>query len=217
MSAFARYLLAGICLAVAARPLGASVVAYNNEAAWLAAAGAVDVIDFEGIAPTDGDALFLNPSGLTLSNVTFNDVADELWVFDANFLPPYTNWGSGADLITNAFNDTVTATLPAGGVLAVGADIFTVAPDGQHMLVGLSTTNTYLPATHANPNLTFVGFVSTTPITFITFEGIDSATGLDNFSFSAPSTPEPDTMFAGILGLAALAARRARIRFRPRP
>lgn len=142
-------------------------------------------------------------------------------MFDAAFSPLNTNWGSGATLITNAFNDPVTVMLPGGGLTAVGADIFSVAPIGSVMMVTLSVGGTYGAPTFLNPNLAFTGFTSLVPITSITFTALGAATGMDNFSFgdagpAAPSSvPEPASVLLLATGLTALVARHRPVRTAP--
>ena len=182
----------------------ASVVTYTSRAAWLAATSGVTTIDFEGIAGPAGSVHY--PAGVTIAGVTFTDGVAQLYVFDSLYSPSNTNWGSGASLITNASNDLVTAVLPAN-VTAVGLDIYTVNPSGQLMLVGVTPGGIFPTATQVNPSRTFIGFISTVPITSVGLKGINSATGLDNFSFGSAGVPEPGTLAGMILGFAVLATR----------
>lgn len=186
-----------------------AVVMYSSRTAWLAATAGVTTIDFEGIAAPASSVYY--PGGVSIGGVTFIDALTQLYVFDALYSPGNTNWGSGASLITNASNDLVTAALPAN-VTAVGMDLFTVNPSGQTMLVGVSPGGIFPLATQPNPTLTFIGFVSTTPIVSVGIKGINSATGIDNFSFGTTSVPEPVTWAGMLLGLGCLVSRTRRLR-----
>lgn len=184
-----------------------AVVTYTNRAVWLAAASGVTTIDFEGIAVAAGSVHY--PAGVTIAGVTFTDALAQLYVFDSLYSPSNTNWGSGASLITNASNDLVTAVLPAN-ITAVGIDLFTVNPSAQMMLVGITPGGIYPTVTQANPSLTFIGFISTAPIISVGMKGINSATGLDNFSFGTTAVPEPGSLAIVMIATAFLAVRAQR-------
>jgi len=190
----------------------AGVMEFTDRAAWLAAAGAVTNIDFEGIAPPGGFTTFTAP-------VTFSGV---------QFSGPYTSQPSGGGIqesVVSSGRDYVNAwgsgdklqsgpgvefdiTLPAG-VMAVGSDImitstFFFGTSGTYTTT-LSTGDVFTNIFSSGPpTRSFVGFISTTPITSLTLVSNPSLAMIDNFAFTATVVPEPSSLVlfgAGILAL----------------
>jgi len=191
------------------------VIEFTDRAAWLAAAGAVTNIDFEGSAPPGGSTAFTGP-------VTFSGV---------QFSAPFIGGGGIAELAVSAGLDYVNAwgsgdklqaglgvefdiSLPAG-VEAVGSDImitstFIFGTNGSYtatLSTGDQFTNIF---SSGPPNRSFVGFVSTTPISSITLVSSPSLAMIDNFAFTAVTVPEPGSLalfVAGIITLLLVARR----------
>jgi hypothetical protein len=171
-------------------------VSYTNRGIWLAAAGSVTNIDFEGIAPDNGFVDYSGP-GLNLSGWHFDSYGNGpgnppkyLLVVDDTY--PNVgcgydcyDWGSGAVLHgppANGFGFGVTA--PAGiiatfptGASAVGTDIWSIFPDSQFFDVFVTTSDSVVhsflnvPTPAGGPNNRgFIGFTSPTPIVGLRFE-----------------------------------------------
>jgi hypothetical protein len=201
-----------ILLSVSSFPASAGVMEFTDRAAWLAAAGAVTNIDFEGIAPAGGFTTFTAP-------VTFSGV---------QFSGPYTSQPSGGGIqesVVSAGRDYVNAwgsgdklqsgpgvefdiTLPAG-VSAVGSDImitstFFFGTSGTYTAT-LSTGDVFTNIFSSGPpTRSFVGFISTTPIISLKLVSNPSLAMIDNFAFTASAVPEPSSFAlfgAGILAL----------------
>jgi hypothetical protein len=193
-----------------------AVIEYTDRAAWLAAAGAVTNLDFEGIAPAGGRTDFNGP--VTFSGVQFtapfiggSGVAESAVSAGLDYV---NAWGSG-DKLQASFGVEFDIALP-NGVTAVGSDImitstFFFGTNGSYTAI-LSTGDTFTNIFSSGPpTRSFVGFISTEPITSITLISNPSLAMLDNFAFTAVSVPEPGTfgLFgAGLLGAFLLARRR---------
>ena len=198
-------------------PARASVTVFTDRITFQSATSNVNTIAFENIATLGGGPVQFN-SGLTLGSVTFqgfDNTASTQGDLEVNW--PNVNWNSGAFLEGPAANSNgqhIIATLPAG-IFAVGSDIMLYEPNtpsslGEGITVKLSTGATIYPAQTLSgfTNRAFIGFVSDTPISSITFFPSNDPAGhlsLDNFSTGAqPVSPAPEaaTMLlcgAGIL------------------
>jgi hypothetical protein len=187
----------------------AGVMEFTDRAAWLAAAGSVTNIDFEGLAPAGGRKDFTGP--VTFSGVQFSapfigggGIAES--VVSAGL--DYVNaWGSG-DKLQASEGVEFDITLP-GGVKAVGSDImitstFFFGTSGTYTAT-LSTGDVFTNIFSSGPpTRSFVGFISTTPITSIKLVSNPSLAMIDNFAFTATAVPEPNSLAllgAGILAL----------------
>ncbi len=185
----------------------AGVIEFTDRGAWLVAAGALTNIDFEGIAPAGGHKDFTGP--VTFSGVQFSapfigggGIAES--VVSAGL--DYVNaWGSGDKLQASAGVE-FDITLPSG-VKAVGSDImitstFFFGTNGSYTAM-LSTSDMFTNIFSSGPpTRSFVGFISTTPITSLKLISNPSLAMIDNFAFTAAAIPEPSslTLFgAGLL------------------
>src|SRR5881296_716235 len=140
---------------------------FTDRAAWTAAASDIVNIDFSGLARAGSIADFTvrgqgaDPNVLAISGVRFLDVTSSY------------GWGSGPVLrgpATNVFSSgsNLRIELPPGRITAVGMDLMTVAPFGGRVQVFLSTGSVFFIQTNNFPTRTFAGFLSPTPINFIT-------------------------------------------------
>jgi hypothetical protein len=198
-----------ILLPVMSLSASAGVIEFTDRAAWQAAAGAVTNIGFEGVAPAGGRTDFNGP--VTFSGVQFSapligggGIAES--VVSAGL--DYVNaWGSG-DKLQASLGVEFDITLPSG-VTAVGSDImitstFFLGTTGTYTAT-LSTGDVFTNIFSSGPpTRSFVGFISTTPITSLTLVSNPSLAMIDNFAFTATAVPEPSSLVlfgAGILAL----------------
>jgi hypothetical protein len=202
-------LLALACLGVVPSVLSAAVIEFTDRATWLAAAGATTNVDFEGIAPAGSFKDFAGP--LTLSGVVFSG-PNGVSVRSAGL--DYVNaWGSG-DKLQASFSTEFDITLPPG-VTAVGSDImitstfFLSLPGGTYTAT-LSTGDVFTNIFSSGPpTRSFVGFISTSPITSLKLVSNPSLAMIDNFAINS-AVPEPGSLSLfcpGLLGIFALLAR----------
>jgi hypothetical protein len=204
-----------VVVAMSPSLVNAAVIEFTNRAAWLTAAGTVTNSDFEGIAPAGGSKGFAGP--LTLSGVQFSSTPLGVSVVSAGL--DYVNaWGSGDKLLGGPVEFDIT--LPAG-VTAVGSDImitstfFLPIPSGTYTAT-LSTGDVFTNIfSSAPPTRSFVGFISTSPITSIKLVSSPSLAMIDNFAFKSATSaiPEPGSlplMYSGLLGIFALLLARGR-------
>jgi hypothetical protein len=195
----------------------ASVIEFTDRAAWQAAAGAVTNIDFEGIAPPGGLVTFTGPvafSGVQFASPVCCGISGTIQEEVVSAGNDYVGaWGSG-DKLQGFLEFDIT--LPAD-VFAVGTDImnsatFFLAADGTYT-AALSTGDVFSNIFASRPpTRSFVGFVSTTPITSLTLTTTTTFAMLDNFAFTTTaSVPEPSSLAlvgAGILVVFVLARKR---------
>ena len=193
-----------LLLAVTAQ---ASVIEYTSRSAWLAAAGSVTNIDFEGIAPSGG--LVHVDNGLTLSGVSFFSPAccggdSPALIVVSGEIPYVGAWGSGDKLQGGIEIDI---TLPRG-VEAVGSDIMSTFtafdPDASSTYEVVLSTGDVFENVFASgpPTRSFVGFTSTAPITSLRLISSGTFAMLDNVAFDVVPEPTPLSLF--ICGLIAL-------------
>jgi len=222
---------AALLLSVA--PAFATVVnTYTDQASWLAASSGVQNVDFEGLAPTNGQSGVY--WGLTLDNVAFSGVQGAggfgMVVVDTNY-SKYFNFGTNDALElpqmftspTPSFHivlpDAVTSfsfNLMSASPSAIG---FNVVADGSTFTVPTYSYTTHTPG--------FLGATFDTPVTAIdvTPLGVNpsdySYAMLDNFSFGAANVsqgdpvsdaPEAGTLMmigSGLVGITSIMKRRA--------
>jgi hypothetical protein len=207
-------------------PARASVTEYTDQTSFLSATSNITTIGFEGIASSNQDVYFNNSGGETIDGVNFAglDSGNNYTLYVENETP---NWGSGSYLVgPEEFSANVSAievSLPSG-VYAVAANIMAGGggvSDAVTEEIQLSTGSTMYPVTTISgfSSMAFVGFVSDTPITSMSFfsESPSDHVVIDNFQFgqavvSDPSpTPETSTSLlcgSGLLLLVQILRRR---------
>ena len=200
-------ILAVLVFGLTSQALSASVIVYTSRSTWSAAvSGAITNIDFEGLAPANGTTQFADSSGgLTLSGVNFmnTDSSQSVVAFDSgiSFVGVY---GSGATVVAYP---GFSIFLPAN-TAAVGFDVECTfcALSGSNGTAtvtldpGGSFTNV---AVKAPPTRSFIGFVSTQPISEVTLTTSPSLPMMDNFSFSS-AVPEPGSVGLFFIGAGVL-------------
>jgi hypothetical protein len=181
---------------------------FTSKAAFLAATTGLTTVDFEGLTPPDTSTSLNNT---TVSGVTFTGTQNTAVVINCVTFPNnFSNCNRAIPLVgptsiavTGAASDTITATLPSG-ITAVGVDLLPYSIGGNRT-VSISTGDSQT-FTIGN-NVQFVGFTSTTPITFLSMFSLNDGQIFDNLvygqanSVNPPSptgVPEPSTV-AGLL------------------
>ena len=179
----------------------AGVTWFTDRAAFEASATELASITFENIAaPND----FADVSGgLTLKGVSFSpDSSSSLYVIDPAYTPELYDWGSGAVLSAQSSGSGpagINVTLPAG-TTEFGSDIMTFMPYAAPVTVTLVTGETFTAPTDDFPTRAFVGFISTTPISSLTF-GASTNLNLDNVLFGPHIVPEPSSGLLLVVGV----------------
>jgi hypothetical protein len=191
-------ILASHCFALAGGAQS-TIVPFTERAAFTAASADLNVIDFEGLAPSSGFINYKPPKNFTTSGVDFHLSGGGK--FGPGYISLVGEWynagpiyetTSGAKLIWSPPNQTGDAyldvTLP-GGVTAVGADLWTAQPYVSAVEVVATTVNGQSQAVTINtpqrPASAFVGFTSDALINTLRFTIPRGQTGLvlDNFTF----------------------------------
>jgi hypothetical protein len=214
-SKLARLTLGIVVLAFNASLALASTTEYTDVSSFDAAVLPPSTYNFEGIAPSGStSSVDATVGGATFTTDTL--VNNELVVDrNAGFAFYNASFFSGQSL--DGVNPSeVVCTL--AGATALGFTYGDYSDSAIPFTVTLSTGDIFTLTTPSNPdpsvsNTGFVGFVSDTPITSVTFA--DNYTGFDVIDFSesagAVSAPEPGTlalMVTGLLGTALLGRRR---------
>jgi hypothetical protein len=209
-SKLARVTLGLAVLAFNAPLASASTTEYTDALSFDAAVLPPSTYNFEGIAPsasysqvdaTVGGATFTSNNGYVI------DAAAGFASYNASFF-------SGQSLTPGTDPSEVVCML--SGATAIGFTYGDYQEGGLPFTVTLSTGDSFNLTTPSNPgsDTGFVGFVSDTPITKVTFADSGSAFDVVNFSESAGATsvPEPGTlalMATGMFGIALLSRRRS--------
>jgi hypothetical protein len=201
-----------IVFAFAAGAASATVTEYTDQTAYSAATSNSTTVMFDSVTP---------PGTVLFGDVTVGDLA---FASDGSSFPFVV--GSGAPFYGGTAFFTSLSSAPgidlsevlctSLGSTAIGFIYGDFADGGgQPFTVTLSTGDSFQLSTPANPGsgTGFVGFVSDTPITSVTFS--DNGQGFDLLQVnesSARGVPEPapfELLAAGLLSLALLGRRRA--------
>src|ERR1700682_4375421 len=207
----ARLALGLVVVAFNAPLVSASTTEYTDVLSFDAAVLPPSNYNFEGIAPIGS----FSPGDVTVGGATFTAGGGFDYVIDST--APFANYGasffSGQSGNPGVDPSEVVCTL--SGSTAIGFTYGDNADAALAFTVTLSTGDSFALTTPLNNGVDtgFVGFVSDTPITSVTFADNGSSFDVINFAESAPATsvPEPGTlalMATGLLGMALLGRRR---------
>jgi hypothetical protein len=200
-----------LVLATAAGQASATLTEYTDQTAYGAATSHSHTFNFDGVTP---------PGSASLGDVTLGGVS-----FDATIpitigsgTPFYSGSAFFTSLSPNPGIDAAEVLCTLAGSNAIGFIYGDFADGGeQPFTVTLSTGDSFVLNTPFSPGIDtgFIGFVSDTPITSISFRN-DGGVGFDvlqvvSSSAGAAGVPEPaplGLMATGLLALAVLARRR---------
>ena len=213
-SKLARLALGLVVVAFNAPLVSASTTEYTDVLSFDAAVLPPSNYNFEGIAPAGS----FSPGDVTVGGATFTAGGGFDYVVDGT-VPGTFGANYGASFFSgqsgNPGVDPSEVVCTLAGVTALGFTYGDYADAALAFTVTLSTGDSFALTTPLNNGVDtgFVGFVSDTPITSVTFADNGSAFDVINFSESAPATsvPEPGTlalMATGLLGMALLGRRR---------
>ena len=217
--------LSALGLALLSHPAHAAVTVYTSQTAFLAAipgSASVSTLTFNAIA--DSPPYFTSEgNSFTEGGITFTTPATDT----INIVSSQFNKGNGYDYgsgdVIAAFdggngNTPLTAALP-NGTFAVGFDLgdfnaspnFSVAltPAGVGAVPSVYTAQGGAPTAYGGSGFDFVGFVSSSPVSSVTFSGpLGAVTGasFDNFTYavSPNASPAPEPSQVGMLALMGL-------------
>jgi hypothetical protein len=206
----ARLTLGLALLAFNAQLASAHVTEYTDQAAFDAAASGLGDFNFQGLAPNN-TAVF---GDVNVGGVTFSAGSGSDWVMNTTGGPSPPLYG-GASFFSATTDDAspsqVVCTLARA--TSLGFTFGDYVDPAIPLTVILSGGESFTLTTPSNAGFDtgFVGFVSSTPITSVTFADQGSAVDIVNFQVSATPLPEPGTlalMATGLLGTALLGRRR---------
>lgn len=193
----------------------------TQEAAWQAAAGgSVPLEDFESFTGTPDTSVFGDAlTALPALHVTFDAIVpgvydDAQWAHSGT--KQWSNWAAGAG------NSSHHIMRPEPGLRIFAVGYWNCDPQGEQtieayddggqlvgVISGLRNTHNSNPANSDG----FAGFVSNTPIAFVTIPGNlgDGWNHIDDLQVVTRAIPEPSTWLLAVLALASLNRRRTTI------
>lgn len=178
----------------------ATIIKFTSRAAFNAATTA-QVVQPNFAPPGD----FVDVSSATIGGISYPDPA---FMIDPGLAPALYEFGTGPILLLQG-----TSSLTFGPVSAFAADFGTILPPAGPVTITIDGI-AFVLATSSQPELTFYGFVSTTPFSSVSFFTAAQFLILDNVTLANPagpaSVPEPESLAMLGLGLAALAWSRRR-------
>ncbi|HRK20848.1 MAG TPA: PEP-CTERM sorting domain-containing protein [Fimbriimonadaceae bacterium] len=196
--------------------VGHASISFVNSTASYGFAGITVDEDFESFSPKDTSLASVDTPGILFTPITLN-------VFVSS--PGYTNYGitgaTASSILTTSGDEDYKGTLKVTA-RRLGFDIYTIDDPGSPNSVPgappvrVTVTSTTEFATYDIPapsgNFGFLGIVSDDPIVEFTWYGQSGGvrnTGIDNTRISSV-VPEPATMAALAVGVAAMFRRRKR-------
>ena len=196
-----KYIISIFALFLASSWAHAIPTFYTNQADFLAAAGAVNLEDFESEATGDKAQTYTTASGLvfTTSGSTGNEVRDVSGVFGTHNTTVGGRRFLESDSHVPSFHDPVGFS-HTGGTLSAWGAFFTDMDFGsiEFLADGVSVAT---PTPGADGGTLFFGFVG--PMDFIEIRAVtdDRTWGVDDVYWSVASVPEPATLALILLGL----------------
>ena len=195
----------------AALPALPAVTSYSDETLFSTAAVALVPYSFEGIA-ADSNQIYYSGGFVTVGPAKFTSNGDAYVYGKEFFTYPADSSFRGYN---GAPENTITVSFPGASASAIGVVYGSANFANFPFTVTLSTGDAFnlsLPSTNSTP--TFIGFISTTPITSVVFSHSSVVgTEFDIIRFSAAITPVPEPSMALMFGvglalLGAIARRR---------
>lgn len=181
-------------------PAFATPLTFNSRAAFDSAAGATDLITFNGLS---GGAETFYGDSITQGDVTFTNAEERFFVLAGD----YYDDGLTSDYLNNNAGSVNLGILFANPVYSFGMDFGTIYTWGTGSSLQLTLSSgevynlalgAYLAGTSAG-TLSFFGVVSDVAITSVGL--VDSSQGMviDNFAYSATSSSVPDAGSTALL------------------
>jgi hypothetical protein len=206
--------LALALVAFTAATASAQVTEYTDEAAFNAATTRLTNYNFDGIVPANTP---YEPGDVTVGGVTFTGGGGADFLFDANsgWAQYSASFFSGQSFNLGVDPSQVVCTLAGATALGFTFGDYADLPGGNPFTVTLGDGSSFLVTTplNAGSDTGFVGFVSSVPITSVTFDNWGAAFDVIHFAegSDATSVPEPGPltlMATGLLFMAFLVRRR---------
>jgi hypothetical protein len=191
----------GLCVALWPGVLVAASTPYTTRAQWLAAVGAgapLTTVDFEELPVSNNGVYQLSSKGVRFTLIGTSSNGNGLFIRP----PAAPGYGSptGRHLLAandNFYRGAVGITFPSG-VMAFGLDLYTYCPSCGpiNLNVRVFTVEGVFDTTVTSASTSFLGIVSTSPISGVNLQG--SYVVLDNLTFHrtgippcVPVLPEP--------------------------
>ena len=205
----ARLTLGLAVLAFNAPLASAHVTEYTDQASFDAAASGLGNFNFQGLAPNNTEVF----GDVNVGGVTFSAGGGSDWVLNPTGGNPLLYGGASFFTATTADASPSQVVCTLSGATSLGFTFGDYVDPAIPLTVTLSGGESFTLTMPSNAGFDtgFVGFVSSTPITGVTFADQGTALDIVNFQASATSVPEPGTlalMATGLLGMALLGRRR---------
>jgi len=194
-----------IVLAIAGGNASAAVTEYTDPTAYDAATSPANIITFDGLTPPGT----VSPGDVTIGDLSVTAGGSNIPLVYGSGTPFYGGSSFFNVLSTAGLDAEVLCTLSGWTALGFIYGDFEDA-GGSPFTVTLSTGDSFTLSTPLNPGFDtgFVGFVSNTPITSVTFSATGQAFDLlqvENSSPGAAGVPEPSPLALMAIGLLSLA------------
>lgn len=209
MPVITRVALIAILVGVCSESCRASVTVYTSLAGFQAATSGLSTTTETFDAYSDS-LNNLQGSSVTLQGVNFASTSNSIYIPGPTYAGGFFNFGTNNLLLNDNTAQPLVITLPAG-TTAVGAS-WGDSQGSASMPFSVNGTPVTTLTWPGGRSLSFLGFVSDSPISTISVTSTNSHVVVDNFAFAAPEPGRTTLLGAGAMTILARRRRASGIR-----